>query len=494
MKQNSLYYRQTRAVFFFLFAAVFTGIVCTNIWNTSLYLLLSAPIIAGLLVLFFRAAGKWEDLLTRRYFLLLILYAICMLSVQIGLSTLLRYHPMYDIEAIYQNALQWVDTGTFGTYSSETSAVGYLYYYPNNLGGMALLAAVFKVCRLLRIEDTFLAASVFNSLLIVSTICLTSLIAKRLWGVKQAVTVLLLYLLSLPFFFAAPVFYTDFLSILFPVLAFYLFVRQQQGPQTPVRSICLWAAVALAAAVGMLVKFTVVIVLAACLVWLLCSQKWKQAALFALTAGLVTAVVLFSFNHYMYAVHLDKNRAEQQNMPYSHWVMMGLSETGTYNEPDLKFARFIDDPKERSAAIQGEIQTRLKQLGLGGVFRLYWEKGARVFGDGTFELDHFLQYDPIQPNLLHGFLLKGGTYYPVYRFACNSVFTAILLLAVCYAWYACFFKRKIGGCMVPQLCMFGILLFLMVWEANSRYIINFLPMVLLSALPGISVLSSFDKR
>ena len=254
----------------------------------------------------------------------------------------------------------------------------------------------------------------------------------------------------------------------------------------------------MAAVVGMLVKFTVVIILLACLIWLLCSKQWKQAGLFTVVTGLTVIVVLYFFHSYIYANHLDRERANQQNMPYSHWIMMGLSETGTYNEPDLKFARFIADPAERVKAIDAAIKKRAEQLGGEGIMALYWEKGARVFGDGTFELDHFLQYDPAEKNTLHTFLLQGEQNYPAYQFLCGSVFLAVLLLCLIYAWYAFLTilrgRKRIKGCMVPQMCMFGLLLFLMVWEANSRYIINFLPMVYLSAIPGIQVLSELIWR
>ena len=491
---NKIWPKQLRVIFFFLFAAVFTGIVITNCRNNSIWILPAAVLIMGVLTLFNRLSRKWEE--PRRYYLVLAVFCVVLAAVQITLSVSLRYTPMYDIEAIYQNARLWAETGTFGQYSSETSAAGYLYYYPNNLGGTALLMVVFQACRLLGIEDTFMAASVVNSLLIVGAVCVTSLCAKRLWGVKQALTVLLVYALSLPFYFAAPVFYTDFLSILFPVLAFYLFVRQQQDKTIP--PVLYWAAVGLAAAVGMLVKFTVVIILLACLIWLLCSKQWKQAGLFTVVTGLTVIVVLYFFHSYIYANHLDRERANQQNMPYSHWIMMGLSETGTYNEPDLKFARFIADPAERVKAINGAIKKRAEQLGGEGIMALYWEKGARVFGDGTFELDHFLQYDPAEKNTLHTFLLQGDQNYPAYQFLCGSVFLAVLLLCLIYAWYAFLTilrgRKRIKGCMVPQMCMFGLLLFLMMWEANSRYIINFLPMVYLSAIPGIQVLSELICR
>ena len=69
---NKIWPKQLRVIFFFLFAAVFTGIVITNCRNNSIWILPAAVLIMGVLTLFNRLSRKWEE--PRRYYLVLAVF------------------------------------------------------------------------------------------------------------------------------------------------------------------------------------------------------------------------------------------------------------------------------------------------------------------------------------------------------------------------------------------------------------------------------------
>jgi len=432
-----------------------------------------------------------EQLFAKSYYIILGAFMVFMFISQIVFGYILRFDPIFDLEAIYQGALEWVNTGTFGSYKSSTCYESYFCICPNNLGSMTFLAVIFKIANVFNITDCFMVATVVNSILSVSTMCLTSLICKHLWGMRQAVVVLLLFLLSPPFYFCAAVFYTDFLSTVFPVLIFYLFLKCQDYGSHKKR-ILLYCLIGIVAAIGMLIKFTVVITVIAIVIYLLVKINYKQTIAFTLTSGLMIVIIMIYFNGYMYSNHLDKATAVQERLPYTHFIMMSLSGNGGYNNSDFNFTRSIKDPDERLKVTTDEIFVRLDKLGFTGIMNLSEVKSARCFGDGTYALSEFLDDNPQSNTRVHQFILFDGKHYKAYASVCAGIFLSILILMVFSGFKNIIdYRRMEKCCLIPQLCVFGIMLFLLMWEANSRYINNFIPMIFISAVGGMDFFSDF---
>ena len=45
-------------------------------------------------------------------------------------------------------------------------------------------------------------------------------------------------------------------------------------------------------------------------------------------------------------------------------------------------------------------------------------------------------------------------------------------------------RSRAHGATVARVAVFGLMLFLLMWETRSRYLMNFLPVLLLAAFPG----------
>lgn len=92
-----------------------------------------------------RAIFKHDAFMLKHYKKLLFFFAAFMLILQIIFGCILRFNPVFDMDAIYGGAIEWVETGTFASYYD------YYYYFPNNLGGMSLLYIFFKLASYLGI-------------------------------------------------------------------------------------------------------------------------------------------------------------------------------------------------------------------------------------------------------------------------------------------------------------------------------------------------------
>lgn len=170
-------------------------------------------------------------------------------------------------------------------------------------------------------------------------------------------------------------------------------------------------------------------------------------------------------------------------VPVLHWVMMGLKGNGGYNPEDYNFTYSFTDPDERSEAIQEEIQNRIAGMGANGLLKHLTLKAGICFGDGTFGLSEFLDDTPAEESRLSSYLLFSGENYSAYQHLTTGVFWAILIFMICSGLIECFDSRSAtASYMAPRLAVFGLLLFLVFWEARSRYIINFIPFIYLSAV------------
>ena len=135
---------------------------------------------------------------------------------------------------------------------------------------MSLLFIAFKAVAWLGITDYYAIAMMFNALLAAATVLLITLICKRLFGVSQSVMVLIFVLMSPPFYFIASTFYTDSLSMVFPVLIVYLYLRYLDSGANTKKRVISAVLLGLSCAVGMLVKYTVIIALIAVILYHIC--------------------------------------------------------------------------------------------------------------------------------------------------------------------------------------------------------------------------------
>ncbi len=481
-------------IFYAMFAAIFTVLVAALIlgnvfhqWGWSRIPL--TALFLGALAWVFYLCKRYEAVLEKHYGWILTVVLTVMLILQIVIGSALRFTPAWDLDAIYSGAIQWAETGSFSSYYE------YYQYFPNNLGGMALLYLFFKPAQLVGISDYFMVAVTANSVLLVGTILITSLAGKLLFGTRGGVFVLFLFVAALPFYFMGAVFYTDTLSMIFLVLFYYLYLRFTRASGFR-NKLLIAVGMGLTLGVGISVKFTVAIIAIAVTVdALLFHRPWCKVAL--LLAGTVTiaAAVYFFFHAYIYAFHLDPVQAEQMNTPITHWIMMGLKGNGGYNGSDYQFTRSFADPAARNEAIWQEIQSRIASLKLTGLLKLWIRKEVLCFGDGTFVLSSFLDDTPLNQTFLHQIVMENGALYPLYRQLCVSGFCAVLLLVLVSSYR----DASSGGSvnwrvLTPRLAIFGLLLFFLLWETSGRLILNFVPIIFLAALPGAELRSSFDRK
>lgn len=442
----------------------------------------------GILVFAYCKIKKHETLLEKRYIVILGSFLSIMAVLQLVFGNMLRFTPAFDLDAIYGGAIAWAETGTFANYYE------YFYYFPNNLGGLSFLRFFFSIAKGLGITDYFMVATVVNCFLSISTMFVVASICKKILGTRYAITALVFFAVSLPFYFIAAVFYTDALSMLFPALFYYLYLLSKDAQKTS-KQIMLYLLMGLTAGVGMELKFTVFIMVIAVMIDSIFFCKGKKTILMAGITGALILLIFTCTNAAIYGKHLEKENAKIHNTPYLHWVMMGLKGNGGYNPEDYEFTRSFTNRREQNKALLGEIGNRIKALGAGGMSELLTKKGERCFGDGTYALSDFLDDTPKNNTFLHKYVLYAGEKYKQYSHICEGVLMAIFILMICSGFQEVLLKEKrFSEFLAPRVAVFGILLFLIFWEVSGRYFSNFIPMIFISALMGMDYFIEQAKK
>ncbi len=469
-------------VFLGLFALSFSFIILNVIFNRSVYSYLSVALVFLGFLIFLGLVSlkkkilKKENFCHKHYYKILFSGIGFLFLLQIVFAVVLRYTPTFDLEAVYNGGIAWAESGSFEDYSSSTCHSDYFYIFPNNLGTLSIFALLFKICGFLGITDYFIAAAVFNALLFSISVFFSCQIARKLFGTCNGVFLLILFLVTLPFYFIAPVFYTDSLSLLFPVAAFYLILK---GKEVKIwwQKILLHTVSAIFIGIGALVKMTVLVVAIAVCIFFFVTKKFKHLIAFALISVTVISLIFGTFNGYIYSHRLDKEKAEEMNTPVYYWIDLAFHGNGGYNNDIFYLSRYTADPKERKEVLKEDIKAGIEEKGVYGVLQLFTNKSARAFGDGTFALSDFLDDNPEKFNILHKFLLYEGDFYGFYSTVCTSLFLCVLALMIISVKKA---KEK-PEILVMLLSVFGIMLFLLFWEINSRYITTFVPFIYILA-------------
>lgn len=480
-----------RVAFCLIFGLVLLGILFDRaVYECSTLLLISVTAVAlfVLLALFFVLHGKAAAVSEHHFAWTLAVLAVLLFSVQMLFGSHLRFEPTWDLKAIYDGAIHWVETGTFTDFQAPECHTDYFYIFPNNLGGLCYYYGLFKAASCLGLTNYFAVAMVANSLLLVGTMLLSANIARRLWSPAAGLFCAALFLLSPPFWFLAPVFYTDALSMIFPVAVWYCCLRAESANAV---GKCLWYfAAGLCGGVGGLLKPTVWIVLIALAIVYCLRRKWKELLIFLCAAVSMVLLTQLLLQTAIYPKYLDSAVAEKRNLPTEYWISIGMSGDGDYRQDYFNLASAPVGQEAKKEALRTVIGQDLKDQGVGGLLKLFGTKAIRAFGDGTYASSDFLDDHPVGENSLRDFLLYQGKSYELYYTLTTGILAAVLLLAVVGVARA----KQDPRTLTAPVCLFGLLLFLLVWEVSGRYFVNFIPMIFLTATGGVAELFPHLKR
>lgn len=402
------------------------------------------------------------------------LAAYFVLQVIVGLKLQVVPREGWDFPVVVSDAVALVLNGT--------PPDSYYAWFGNNAPLLWVYAGAFRVLHWFGVTDFMPGLVVLNCALINLSLAFFYGIARRLFGAKWALPALLLAFLYPPFLLYGPIAYTDTVTMPLAAGAVWLWLcsRRRYAEGRTKKSVGAAAAALSLVAVGAVLKVSVSILAVAFGIDL--ALFWKKSARWrVLAAGTLCFAVLFA--GLTWASRAALPEYEEEPIPYTHWIMMGLHGRGGYYDPDYQATLAYETARERREFNLQQIRLRLEEMGPAGFAEHCAEKLAYIISDGTCYAPEKLNQGPRTPMILHQFVICGLRYSRFLYYYADAL--QLCLLAGCSvgaARAAC--QQKYRGA-VLRVAVFGLLLFLLIWEARSRYLVNFLPLFLVCGMSGL---------
>lgn len=374
----------------------------------------------------------------------------------------------------------------------------YIAQYPNNLFLYGIFKVMYKLANLIGFYNYDLIGTMFNMFCIDLAAVFTFLTVKKAFNsYNKGIFALIIFTTISPIFIYTCIYYTDTLSMFFAPLMIYvfLFIKNEENIKKNIAFSLLLGAITV---IGMMLKMTVIIVLIAIIIRLIFSSTnamHKIITIFSIIVIMICMLLCKSFVTKKLYERYDINKEEQ--IPYTHWVMMGLKGNGGYNEEDFQYTKSFKTKEEKTTANIAEIQNRISNIVETKNFKFIMNKFLYVWGDGTYFCLNKVVYKfgDTKTALIHfQDSWKVKTYLNLAQIRHISMLLLILIS------YFIFIKRKNGDNkkdveIISKLIIMGMVTFFMIWEARSRYLVNFIPILIICEIYGIdNIINKFELR
>lgn len=477
-------------VYLAVFAVIMTAVCltyCGNAMNIPLKIaefdfkgIFIGIFMAAAAVILYAGLSEKINLDKRRINILYIAAAAIMLTAQLFLVFKLKNAPFSDSGFIHNAAVEYAKGADFSQAVTATAKhETYFSQFPNNWAMLILLSNYYKLIYALKGDISVYDAELLNTAFI--QIGLFFLYrSMRLIFKDNRKTALGIFLMLgyAPLYTYSAYCYTDSMSMPFVTAAVYLVIKAKRAENVKA-FFGLASAASLVIAVGYSIKGSLGVLLVASVVYFAANlplKKWLPIA------GIMAAILmLFSSIVHSYALNIGISTEKQLDayqFPSVHWVMMGLKDEGGFDVDEHNFTKFQPDYQTRKSKAKEVIKERLHNMSVSGMGEHLMKKLGFTWSDGTYYINHHLskaQKGPIKTLIREG--KKALLYFQSYHL--------MILIAMALSLISGAFKGKSDSMAYVTLAVFGLTLFLLIWETRSRYLFNFIPLMLIMAANGI---------
>ncbi|MGG7176662.1 hypothetical protein ACQPU1_03640 [Clostridium paraputrificum] len=428
----------------------------------------------------------------------LIIFAI-MFLIQIILAKSIYFNPGWDVGGVIDHAANLVS-------DQKAFDQNYFMLYPNNIFIMLIYSKLYKLSLIFNFLDYRFLLVVVNIIFVDLSMWLSLLVCKKIFRKESIVIIYSLFLVLFAFSPWIVIPYSDTLSMLFPILIFYIYLVQKES-KNKFKKILLLLLIGILAVIGYQIKPTAIIVIIAIVISeIIYSIKEKRKVIsliaFILLIGfgfLFTKVVYNKFTSNVVVNGYNLDDREDKEVPFTHFIMMGMQSVyvenrgtiyGAYSEEDIKYTISLPTKEAKVEGNLEVIKNRLEEFGVSGYIKFLFNKACWILSDGTFYYGgegNFMRGEPystgrMSEKLQDIFLPTGEDYYTLANIL-QGPWLLILFLII----YPIFIRNKGDNnesTFIIRLTLTGIVLFLLFFEGRSRYLINHLPFFMLLATFG----------
>lgn len=409
-----------------------------------------------------------------------------------GISSLLMMLMVYWLDV----KIGW-DWGQLLTTAYNYNITGtidkpeYFMRYPNNQFWLVCLIGLFKVVKAFTMSEDFriykAVSIVVSAFVVQAAIYFIYRTAKLMWDEKRAFLVGIISLIYVPFYLYALFLYNDTTGAFFAILLMYFNIKLHKE-KNEMKRYCIIVSIGILGAMVLHIKLLVFIVFLAIIIEILLLNRLK---VLLVTMGII--FLSFSSTHMILEVmvqtvlEFDDEEASKWEFPPTHWIMMALNSYGGYSEEDYVFTRDFDTYEEKKEQNIIKIKERVYNRGFIKLIKhILYTKQLRTWTNSCLAGDDYISRNPLHENSL---CQKVFSYNGEWHWVCLiytwiyhiTIMLGILLSAIMSIKMKISEQKLLSG----KIAIFGLFLFLSIWECNSRYVFSMAPVMILIAADGI---------
>lgn len=467
-------------------------------FSVSMWILFFVSIVIVVLLLFFgcRVAKREKAEYKNRYFLFLLIASVVLLFIQIVIVKNIFFQVGWDVSYLKEAAEQFVDNNL------DEFHRHYFEKNPNNIFIYVLTIAFVKIGNIIGLNG-YKALVYFGVILNNISVLMTSLVVykvskKRIWGYVSYVLSVLLFGLS-PWMIAP---YSDIFSILVPILSLYIFlVVRESKIKWYVKPIL----VVILPSFAYAIKPTNLFVLFAIAIFELIQiiskpDRLKSFLKILIGIGVAVAVILLTKALSYRIINYKVN--DNVVMPMGHYLLLGsnYNMAGQYNGFDDDYTCSFASKSEKSKAdIQLVIERYKEMFPLQYIKHvcnktyLNYANGVLGWGKEAGFVKELYENDSAIGSALRSYYYvggenilraenafpEGGENFSIFANISQIIWYIVLILCFLQSIRLCFLKKaKLeleDVSIIAGITIFGIFVFLTLFETNARYLFSMLP-------------------
>ncbi len=402
----------------------------------------------------FNGLEKYAESMTvyeyRRFSALL---CLILLIAQVLSAVFVNFTPINDLKYVADGAENLM-LGRDLYYNLPEYHQDYFECYPNNHALFTIIYILYKVQFEFFGKITNILPTILNIIALNTSYWLMCRCAELVHATKKAFLCAVRGMLFKPFVTYAANFYTDSMAMPLIMLSVYIYLKNRKSGKLSQFVMC-------GAVMGLAFKMkgsSGVLLIAVIIDMLL--QKRKISCYGALTLPFAAAVKTVSAIS-VKLLGITCEMLKEKAFPLIHWVMMSADGRGGYNSEDFLYTQSFSGSDKASADL-ARLSLKLKTQGFFGFIGHLADKIAYTWENFTFMAGYYCEDSFRSPVFI------------VTAFFCHWTVAFSLLINL---WQA----RKKGSdeTFLFRLSLFGLCVFLLIWETRCRYLISFFPIFLL---------------
>ena len=384
----------------------------------------------------------------------------------------------------FEIAKEYVQSGTI-------TNTFYLSQFPNNVMMASVEIVFLKMLSIFGVKDYLTAITVINAIVVSATVILSFYTTKKISNKRNALMFLFICLFTTPFYLYSAEYYTDTFSMIISVLLLYIWLFIREKKNGLLKRVIIDLVYAFVLFIGIKLKLTSAFVFIASVVYEIVQLNLKTLAKNLVVILPVTVLFIIVFNNTVVNKFALPEKRFLNEIPKEHWIMMGMNGVGSFSFDEYAYTNSYKTYPEKQQAARDKIKERLKEREMSTHVRNITYKLGFAWHDGTYYAPVVLRNEPVTRGVIHETVFENGKNALYYKYIPQTMHFAMLIFIIFNIIRIIKEKDYESKDIITITTMFGVMLFLILWENRSRYLVNILPLMIMSQINGIDKFSKY---